>query len=456
MQPSSSSTFRNFLVLTLILVLPLPVKASISISMQEPKWEFLLQNQPTLQTQAQLAAGESGFARQIQPLLAAQNYSAVMKAFESRDLASDSVALKQLRGQVLLSLKRYPEAEQALQAALKSMPDLALAHRSLSMVYLLQKQYEPARKHLRRSLELGVADVQVYGQLAYINLQLGQPGSAIAGYQTALLLEPDNTQWQQGLLYALINSQAFDQAQGLLDSMLKANPQSADLWLQRGQIALRQNRPDQALSSLEAAIQLGERNVDNLAITAQLHVQHGSPERAVELVASNIQRFIGKGDRIEAVDQIGAWLVFEENWSQLKKLLNAVGTSKAKLPGRYRSRFDFYQARLALAQGNTQQAQNRLQQAVESDPTNGDALLALAELLAQRQRADRALLYFVRAEALPSFKERALLGRAQLEIDRKNFADALRILRQIAQANPARGDVIANIQLLENLVRNQG
>ena len=243
MQPSSSSTFRNFLVLTLILVLPLPVKASISISMQEPKWEFLLQNQPTLQTQAQLAAGESGFARQIQPLLATQNYSAVMKAFESRDLASDSVALKQLRGQVLLSLKRYPEAEQALQAALKSMPDLALAHRSLSMVYLLQKQYEPARKHLRRSLELGVADVQVYGQLAYINLQLGQPGSAIAGYQTALLLEPDNTQWQQGLLYALINSQAFDQAQGLLDSMLKANPQSADLWLQRGQIALRQNRP---------------------------------------------------------------------------------------------------------------------------------------------------------------------------------------------------------------------
>ncbi len=449
---------RKLIGISLLCACPAYASANVEVALKEPDWKFLLDNQPPGQTEARLEANESSFARQIQPLLAAQNYSAVLKAFEGRDIANDSAALRLMRGQVLLSLRRTADAEQALKAALTKMPDLAMAHRSLSMAYMLQKNYKAAREHLRRSIELGVADVQVYGQLAFINLQLGQPGSAVAGYQQALFLEPDNGQWQQGLLYALINSQAFDQAQALLEQMLDANPANADLWLQRGQIALRQQRPEQALASLEAAIQLGNVNVDNLALAAQLHIQNGSPKRAVELLASNMQRFVAKanGNRLDVVDQIGAWLAFQQDWNALDTLLRAVERYQGQMPAYQRAHFEVYRAQHALARGNGKQAHTSLERALAADPTNGEALLTLANTLGQQKRSERALLYYVRAEALPEFKERALLGHAQLEIDRKNYGEALRVLRQVVQNNPARGDVIGNIQLLENLVRNQG
>ncbi len=455
-----SQTGKLTTLLALLLAAPLS-NANIEIKLQAPDWEFLLNNQPLAQTEAQLAPNESRFASVLQPLLASQDTNAVLRAFEKRNINNDSAALRQLRGQILLSLKRYQEAEQALTAALALMPDLALTHRSLSMIYMIDKRYDKAGHHLRRAIELGVADAQVYGQLAYVNLQLGQAASALAGYQYALFLDPENKQWSQGLLYALINSQAFDQAQALLETMLQTAPNNTDLWLQRSQIAMRQDRPLQAISSLETALQLGgnniDNNVDNLATIAQLHIQSGSPSRAVDLLANNIQQFIGneKNSKIDVVDQICAWLVFQQQWQQLATLTQSLEKNNVALTPTYRSRFAVYRAQLALHNDNKTSAKNNLEQAVNDDPSNGEALLTLANLLRDQHNLDRALLYYVRAEALSDYKERALLGHAQLEIDRQDYSEALRLLRQVAQNNPTRSDILANIQSLENLVLNQ-
>lgn len=428
--------------------------ADINIKLNAPTWEFLLENQPRGATEAQLAPGESSFARSIQPLLAAQDHAAIRQAFDKRNIDNDSAALRLLRGQVLLSLKRYQKAEQALIAALDRMPNLALGHRSLSMVYMIEKNYRKARRHLMRSIELGVADAQVYGQLAFVNLQLGQAASAVAGYQHALFLEANNDQWRQGLLYALIQSQAFDQAQALVEELLQNDPNNADLWLQRGQLALKQERPRQAIASLETALQLGVKDADNIATTAQLHIQSGSPRRAVTLLGGHMSTLV-KAEKIDMLDQIAAWLAFQEDWRQLGSLIRSLDRSKANLPPSYRSRFAVYQAQLALAGNKQKSARNLLQSAIDADPANGEALLTLAKLLRDQHRSERAVLYYTRAEALPMFRERALLGRAHLEIDRQNYSEALRLLRVFAETNPNHSDVLANIQSLENLVRSR-
>src|SRR5690606_22214405 len=147
---------------------------------------------------------------------------------------------------------------------------------------------------------------------------------------------------------------------------------------------------------------------------------------------------------------------FQQDWPALGKLTHALAQSKANLSPMYSSRVDVYRAQLNIAEGENKQARRKLERAIEADPSNGDALLTLATVLRDANRSERALLYFVRAEALPLYKERALLGRAQLEINRQNYTEALRLLRQVAQANPSRRDVLANIESLENLVRNQG
>lgn len=454
------------------------VYGDIEVKIQEPTWQFLMGNQPTLQTEAQLLTSESNFARSIQPFLAAGDYEAVRIQFESRNIDDDSAALRQLRGQVMLSLKEYEAAEDALNAALQLMPDLALAHQSLSMLYMVDKRLVLARQHLTKSIELGVGDAQVYGQLAYINLQLGNAASAVAGYQYALFLEADNIQWKQGLLYALIKSQAFDQAQALLEEMLLADNRNADLWLQRGQIALNQDRPVQALSSLERALQLGDSNPENMTTVAQLHIQEGSPRRAVALLANNMSGFIGtdesgnesanesanRVERYDTIDQIASWLAYQKQWGNLNTLMQSVAKNRVKPSSVYLSRFDVYRSQIAIAAGEISNATSTLEKAITNDPVNGEALLTLAELLrgkngsssgANSGNISRAVTYYSRAEALPLYKERALLGRAQLEIDRQNYEEALQALRQVLRSDPTRADISVNIQSLENLLRNR-
>lgn len=449
---------QPLILITILFSLAFSCHGQLHIKLAEPTWEFILNNQPLAQQEAQIAPSERIFSKRIQPLLAAHNYQAVMIEFSQRELTDDSAALCQLRGQVQLLLKQYEQAEHSLQQALTLVPNLALAHRSLSMVYMVNKSYKKAQTHLKRTIELGVADAQIFGQLAYINLQLAQGASAVAGYQYALFLEPDNKQWRQGLLYALLNSQAYDQAQALLEEMLPDNMNSQALWLQRGQLALKQNRLTQAISSLEMALLLGEDDVENLTTTVQLHIKAGSPKRAVQILVENMPIFLAKttDKSIVAVEQISAWLVYQQDWQQLQLLLSAVDKNIATLATTTQANFDVYHAQLAIAKHNNQGALARLRQALSKDPSHGEALLSLASLLWQQTRNESALIYYVRAQALSGFKERALLGQAQLEIDRKQYSPALALLRQVIQFNPNRNDVVANIQSLENIVRNQG
>ncbi|MEO9944668.1 hypothetical protein [Paraglaciecola sp.] len=443
--------------------------ADITVNLAAPKWEFLLKNIASGETQAQLDSSESSFAKELQPLLATQDHKAIEQAFSERDIEQDSAALRQLRGQVLISLKQYSEAEVALKSALQLMPDLALAHRSLSMVYMVNKDYLKARTHLKKSIELGVADAQVYGQLAFVNLQLKQGASAIAGYQYALFLEPDNLQWKQGLLYALINAQAFSQAQALLEGMLMSSPDNAELWLQRGQLALKQGQSLQALSSLESALLLNDdanitHDLNNIVTLAQLHIQSGSAQRAVELLDNNLSLFLSKKSNqkdnnthfeVEPIDQICQWLVFNQRWQPLEQLLTALAPYRKHTSSYFLSRFDVYRSKLALLKGDSMKAEKSLMSSVNADPTNGEALLTLAKLMHSKKRSAQAVQYYARAQGLAAFKERALLGQAQLEIDRQKYSDALRLLRKVIQLNPARQDVLANIQSLNNLVRNE-
>lgn len=434
--------------------------AALEVKLTEPDWQFLLHSQPVSPTSAQLEASERNFAQQIQPLLNQQNYAQVAKAFGHRPLEQDSAALQQLRGQVMLSLKRYDEAERALKAALQKMPDLALAHRSLSMLYMLNKDYLQARRHLTRSIELGVADAQLYGQLAFINLNSHHPASAIAGYQQALYLEPDNSQWQQGLLYAWLNSHHFAAAQRLVEDMLEQgkhhNP--SELWLLRSQIAMQQHQPQLALNSLEIALHLTPQDSANTLLAAKLHVQHGSVARAVELLNSSMSELSAHNQKsvFATLEQILPWLLSQSaaDKSQQKHAAALIeATQSLKLKGAEQAKLNLYRGQLALQQNQINKAKTYLTEAIEQEPLLGEALLALATVYQQQHLNQQAELYLVRASAIPGVKLQALLANAQLQIAQKNYPQALELLQQALRNDPNRRDIQKNVHELQKIVR---
>ncbi|MFT2092445.1 tetratricopeptide repeat protein [Paraglaciecola sp. 2405UD69-4] len=468
-KPLTSLSAALFITLTSFTFI---ANAAIDVVLAEPDWEFLLDSRPIEMTSAKLDASEGRFAQRVRPLLNEKNYAEAAALFAARDIAHDSAALRQLRGQVLLSLKRFDEAEQALQAAIDIMPNLALAHRSLSMLYMLKKEYGKASEHLTKSIELGVADAQLYGQLAFINLNNHHAASAIVGYQQALYLQPENTQWQQGLLYAWLNSHNYGAAQRLVDDMLEqgqhANP--VELWLLRSQIALQMHKPKHALSSMEIALHLAEsgqtdeaslaKHTQNQVLAAKLHVQHGSVSRAVELLTSSLGKYSSlastQNDAVQqeilsALAQILPWL-FNQGEDQKAAALLSIAES-IDVPVLFQAKMNMYRGQLAFQQGKTKSAIQHLSKAVAKDPRLGEAILSLANAYQKQGQVQQAQRYFVRASTLPGLKVRALLSHAQLQIEQKTYPQALDLLLQALKVAPNRQDIRNNVHALQTIIK---
>jgi tetratricopeptide (TPR) repeat protein len=110
---------------------------------------------------------------------------------------------------------------------------------------------------------------------------------------------------------------------------------------------------------------------------------------------------------------------------------------------------------MAIFRNDYARAEKSLKHAIAQNPTHGEAIMALADLLRGQKRYQQATMYYQRAEPLPGLEERALLGRAQSEIEQRNYDTALNILGTVVRNNPDRTDLRASMHSLRNLVRNR-
>jgi tetratricopeptide (TPR) repeat protein len=359
-----------------------------------------------------------------------------------------SAALLYLLGHVYMMLEQYLPAETALKAALVPMPDYVRVHESLGLLYLLTERPDDARKHLARAAALGLNTPNLHGALGYINQQDQNYWGAASAYQNAMMLDADNRQWQQGLLYSLAQSRQHASALSLVEQMLQDYPDEADLWLFRSQMSLLAGNRDSALSSLETALRLGNDAPANLQVGATLHMERGSIARAVDLLGQGHSQ----GIEYTFMDQALAWLALKGEWVRMEELLVAMRPASDALNAEHRSKFLTREASLDLQREDTNRARSNLQQAIELDPANAEALMALANIHRDNRNYNQAELLYQRASAEELYRENAWISMAQLAIDQDNFERALQLLRDVVNRNPVRSDLVRNIASLENLV----
>lgn len=434
-------------------------KAQLDIaapSVQLPVFSYREQQQSLT-----IAAHEAGFMADIRPLLEKQDYQKVAEAFASRPIDKDSPALLQLRGQVLLTLKRYVDAIKALEVCVSKAPELVGAQRSLALAYALNEQPELARKPIQSALSLGANEAALYGQLAYLNLKEYGPWSAIAGYRQALFLEPDNSQWQQGLVHALTQAKAYAEASALLDELINKHPENAQWWLQSGYLSLSQQQFEPALHRLDMAMRYANkgstsiRSATNLALLAKLHIQYGSVEFGLDVLEQALKA--QKKSELQGISNdvvsLSLWFAEQANWSALDALIKL--TEQYRLQDAQKQMWLAY-AKQAIAKRDTKEAEQRLLAGLQREPNNGRAMLLLANLYRDSANVDNAIVYYQRAASIGEVKEAAQLGLAQLYIDKRDYAQAIALLRQVVRHNPARNELRANIKSLEALLRHEG
>src|SRR5690606_18529748 len=135
---------------------------------------------PYSQREASVAPEEYEIAERLRTMLDNNQRDEVLKELEVFYDIELSPAMLILKAQIYFSLKMYDKAETAYLAVLKRSPQLVRAHSDLAQLYLFQEDFDNARKYFANAVAFGSNEALIHGQLAYLNLTMHGPYSAIS------------------------------------------------------------------------------------------------------------------------------------------------------------------------------------------------------------------------------------------------------------------------------------
>jgi len=426
--------------------------ANLTITLAKPTFVLPMFTGPYSEREASIAPEEYETAERLRELLSNDNKEAVLKELESFFDIELSPAMLSLKAQIYFSLAKYKKAEETFKKVLSRKPQLVRVHRDLGQLYLLQNKPKLARHHFSEAVSFGSNEAIVHGQLGYLNLTLHGAFSAITSYQQAMTLQPEEVQWQQGLLSSLSQARMYESAQALLSELIGKNPTNKKLWLNQAVLALNMNDTRQALVSLEMAIMLGEKDDNNIRTATQLHLQMHSYDRALVLIKQHLDKPVLN---MVLLNEYLTWLNQVDMWQQASKLLDGLESKVETMNNRNQSIYFTHKAKISLKQNKMVKADSYYNIALEKDPTNGSALIDYALYASTEKDYIKAEILYTRASALPKNMKEAFLGKAQLYLSMQDHESALKELQKAYARFPDLHYLPEQIDIIKNIIRTR-
>ncbi len=359
-----------------------------------------------------------------------------------------SAVLDLTLGGVQYQQERSDEALANYRRAAEKYPNFRRAYRSIGLICVRQGKLDDAITAFNRMIELGGADAYSYGLLGYCHSQKQDFQPAEAAYRNALLLQPSNVEWRLGLTRSVFKQGKFEDAASLLDVLIQTFPEKADFWLLQAHTYLGMNQPQKAAVNLETIDAIGKSSVDSLYTLGDIYLS----ESLLELSLNAYLRALEK-DPSQPPSRIlrsTEALASRGGLDEARTLITRVREHAAESMGDGdRRRLLKLEARLAMAGGAGDEATARiLEEVIELDPLDGEALMLLGQYHNRGGRPDQAILFYERAARIDTFAANAKVKMAQVYVAQSRFADALPLLRD-AQAIRPREDVARYIEQVE-------
>lgn len=303
-----------------------------------------------------------------------------------------------------------------LQRVIELDPSHLQARVKLAQAMLLGGALEEARAHAEAAHALAPDDPDVLAVRAAVNLRLGDTEAALADAEAALAVDPDHA--EAGLI--LIANQMAEgntrRAMELIDRFLESNPEKLALNLVKLQLLEGdESRTEEFVSHLERVVELfPEERAFRVALARTYHRQ-GKDDAAVEAMRGLVSL---DPENVDAVMQlIGFLREVEGDEAALRELEKRIASTEDP-----EQAFPYHRAlvELELAAGDTEAAEARLDQLI-------------AEHGLSAARIARARLHLAKEERAPA---RELVDQV-LENDPKNVeALALKAAFEITDGNP--------------------
>lgn len=253
-------------------------------------------------------------------------------------------------------------------------------------------EWPAAQAHLRQALSIGERtsfDFDVYFALGRVQLNMGRADKAIKELRKALKLMPSHPEASITLAEALLSRSQAEDAQQVIDEV-NEQIEGAKAWLTVAQTAQQLNQPNRALEAYELATQDGSAQPEHKRIA---HIQ-------------------------------AALLCLELRQLPAAKL--HLKAARLLTQGELGNDIHLLEGMLAIEQDRAEDATTHLQTILERDPTHGQALVLLADLLRDAQQIEQAEHLYKRALEADHQQQpaRAMLGLGHCQLKAQDYTGA--------------------------------
>ncbi len=308
---------------------------------------------------------------------------------------SDQLQPRISLAQLFLARNLPSQALAILEEAMKQFPNQPDLMQFAAVAQLQYGAPTEAVKLLESAIKLSPDSATLHYNLALAHEQLKQNAKAMAEIDKALKLEPDyvSSKFVQARLMA--NDGRLDDARKLLKELEVSNPESVEILVLKGRIAVAQKNPEEAISFFESALKVNAEN----------------PWLAIDLALARKQ-----ADKIdESFATLNNWVDKHPTDILVRSVL----------------------ADLLLDKERLDEAQKHYAEIIKLQPKRSDAWNNLAWLLAQKGNLDDALKHAEQAYSLAPKDPQVMDTFGDILFKKGQNKKAIDILRKASVISPA-------------------
>jgi len=349
--------------------------------------------------------------------------------------ASSSAILSYTLGSLHFQEGQHQEAIKHYEVALSQFPDYLRAHKNLGIALIREERFGDSITHLVETINLGGADGTVYGLLGNAYLNLEKYASARLAYQNATLLDAENPLWELGIIKCAIATERYQEAVSLLDGVLSKQPDNAALWALQGNVYLQMEEADKAAVNFEILRKSGKATLQHLMLLGDIYMLSESIDLALAVYLEAIDQD-GKGDIRRSLNAArillnqGAWEPASAMFTKIRQ------AHESTLSEQETFQLLKMESQVAIANGKGQEALSVLEQIIEKNPLDAEALLLAGDFYMQAEDFEKALFRFEMVARIPGSESDGWVKQATVLVKQQQYTKAIELLEKAQKSNP--------------------
>jgi len=388
--------------------------------------------------------------------------------------AESSAALNYALGATYMKLDNQDKALEQFNIAIKKHPNFQSVYKLMGFIYLQQQKWERAAYFLNKTIEFGDYDARTYGLLGLVYLNQNKIIESETAYKKAIIADPSTIDWYKGLAMSLNNQGKHLELVPLFEEMIAMQPKEVDYLILQANSFIALERPLNAAANYEIVRRMGKASTDSMARLGDIYLNENQVEMATDayvegVVLDSKVTDNDKSQNIKSSIQSAAILIQRGFWAEGQRLIKTIRKYYTdKLSEKQDLDLLRLEARVAIADGDTQRSIAILEKVVDRDPEDGENLLLLAQThltiaLEEAQANDEeyanievARDYYERALKIEDdkFRYRAYVAYAQMLVSNKLYCDAVDLLQKALDINYTE-NVQEYMERVDQVCRNQ-